>query len=303
MQKTTKITAPPCDCCGSSQWEYEFTENEISLGQCTNCGLHYIAQIPTQESRAMKMKNGCFGIHQHVGNAELHRASELRSKRKFQHFVELAQKFAPPGKWLDIGCGTGTLIAAAQESNIGIEGIELTPDRMELAQKVTGAVIYDSPIEELNLTPNSFAVVTLTDVFSHLISPARTFSYIHRVLQTGGILLLYTSEIGAGVAKHHNYSWDLGDHLYFLGERTIERYADNSGFELVYREKKWGPDLLYSRETFLKKGRSTLRNFIKKACVYTPGVFPLLRWYMLKIRQRNNPNYVSILLLKKVAQK
>lgn len=193
-----------------------------------------------------EMKKGCFGNHQCVCDARLHRNAEVRLRRNFQHLVEIAQKFAPSGKWLDVGCGTGTLITVAQESNIEIEGIEPTPDRKELAHKVTDATLYGSPIEELNLAPDSFAVVTLTDVFSHLISPARTFSCIHRVLRTGGILLLYTGEIGAGVAKHHNYSWDLGDHLYFLGEHTIEQYAVNLGFELVYREKKWGPDLLYS---------------------------------------------------------
>jgi len=303
MKKTTKTVVPPCDCCGCSQWEYEFSEHGIDLGRCANCGLHYIAQMPTQESRITEMEKCRFANNQHVLDARLHRDAEVSRRRKFQRFVELGLKFAPPGKWLDIGCGTGTLISVAQELNIEIEGIELTPDRNELAHKLTGATIHDRPIETIDFTPGSFAVVTLTDVFSHFISPVRTFSHIHRVLRTGGILLLFTSEIGAGVARHHNYSWYLGDHLYFLGEHTIERYADNLGFELVYRERKWGPDLLYSRESFQAKGRSALRNIIKSACFYTPGVLPLLRWYMLKIRQKNNPSYVSTLLLKKVIQK
>ncbi|UCG47796.1 MAG: class I SAM-dependent methyltransferase [Phycisphaerales bacterium] len=292
--------ALPCDCCGSSRWEYKFSEGGFDLGRCAECGLHYIAQMPTQEGRMMEMEHRRFGANRRVIDAGLQRDEETRYRGRFQHYVELARRFAPPGKWLDVGCGTGTLIGLVEELDIDIEGIELTPDRREAARRLTGATIYDRPIEALDLAEESFAVVTLTNVFSHLVSPARTFSHIRRLLRMGGVLLLATSEIGPGVARHHDYSWYLGDHLYFLGDHTIERYADNLGFQLVYREKKWAPDLLYRRQRFLTKGGSALRNVIKGACVYTPGVLPLLRLYMLKVRNRKNPHYVSTLLLKKV---
>jgi hypothetical protein len=186
------------------------------------------------------------------------------------------------------------------ESGIEMEGIEPISDRRELARTLTGAKIHDRQIELLDLPTASFAAVTLTDVFSHLLSPASTLSCIHGILQAEGVLLLHTSEIGAGVMKHHNYSWDLGDHRYYLGDRTIERYALKTGFELIYREEIWAPDLLYSRDNLLIKGRSILRNMIKTSCVYTPGVLPILRLYMLKIKNKNNPHYVSTLLLKKL---
>jgi 2-polyprenyl-3-methyl-5-hydroxy-6-metoxy-1,4-benzoquinol methylase len=256
--------------------------------------------MPSREDRIKEMQKCLFGSGQHVCSADLHRKSEVMKKAKFQKLVELIDKFAPEGKWLDIGCGTGTLVSEAQKANKEVAGIELTPDRRRLAKELSGAEIYDKPIEVLNLAPESYAVVTMTDVFSHLTSPSETFSCVHKVLRKNGIMMLYTSEVGPGVRRYHNYFWELGDHLYFLGEHTIERYCGKIGFELIHREKRWIPDFLFSRETFLKSGRSKLRNFIKKACVYSPGVLPLLRWYMLKIRHKGNPCYASTLLLKKV---
>jgi 2-polyprenyl-3-methyl-5-hydroxy-6-metoxy-1,4-benzoquinol methylase len=299
----TNVIAPPCNCCGKSQWNYEFTERGIDLGNCGNCGLHYIAQMPTQEVRITEIKKRIFTGGQLVANAQVHKAAEVTCRKKFLSLVQLVQQYAPPGKWLDIGCGTGTLISVVQEMGREVEGIELTPDRRELSQKLTGAKIHSRSIEELDMPAGSFAVITLTDVFSHLTNPMKTFECIRDILCTGGIMMLYTSEIGSGVAKHHNLAWNLGEHLYFLGENTIEKYAERLGFELIYREKKWAPDLIYSRETFLAKGRSKLRNFIKSACVYTPGVLPLLRCYMLNIRNRNNHHYASTLLLKKTRDK
>jgi SAM-dependent methyltransferase len=258
--------------------------------------------MPSLNNQVTGMKGKLSADNPRVARAQVCNKAELHRTRKFEHFCSLIRKSAPPGKWLDIGCGTGTLIAVAMASGIEIEGIELMSDRRELACRLTGAVIHDRQIEFLDLMPSSFVAVALTDVFSHLFSPAATLSCVHRILQPGGILLLHTSEIGAGVMKHHNYSWNLGDHLYYLGDHTIEQYAHRIGFELVYREKAWAPDLLYSRDNLLTPGRSILRNMIKTSCVYTPGVLPVLRWYMLKIKNKNNPHYVSTLLLKKLTE-
>jgi len=273
------------------------------LGRCTNCGLHYLSQLLTRKTHATRIKEAYCTKKRYYIDACVHRKSEVCRLEDFQHFYNLLKQLAPPGKWLDIGCGTGTFIETVQKLGIEIEGVELIPGRKQLAVEITKTKIHDRPIELLDLPADSFSVVTMINVFSHLTSPAATLSYIHRILQQSGVLLLYTSEIGAGVNKHHNHSWNLGDHRFYLGEHTIERYAERIGFEVFYREKRWAPGLLYSRENLLVKGRSTLRNIIKKSCVYTPGVLQVMRWYMLKIRNKNNPNYVSTLLLRRITGK
>jgi SAM-dependent methyltransferase len=298
-KQSPSTTPPPCDCCGSFTWEYLFTEAGIDLGKCMECGLHYIAQMPQREQRITEMEAGHFADGQVISNARLHLQSEHMRQRRFQAYVGLTRRFAPSGKWLDMGCGSGTLIQLAQEFGIDAEGIELTPDRRALARQVTGAVVYEYPLEALNFPPDSFAAVILINVFSHLTSPSETLAHIHRVLCPGGVVLLLTGEIGLGVRKHHVYSWALGNHLYFLGDSTIDRYANKLKFQLVYRDKTWQPAATYTRERFKIKGRSKLRNLVKIASLYTPGVFPLLRWYMLSKKHAGNPIYTSTLLLKK----
>lgn len=292
-------TPPPCDCCHAMAWEYLFTESEIDLGRCAQCGLHYIAQMPKLQERITEMEEGHFADRQLVLDAGAHLEGELMRRRRLQTLVDIARRFTPSGKWLDIGCGTGTFILVAKESGVDTDGIELTADRRTLARKMTGARVYDRPLEELAIAPESFAAVTLINVFSHLASPTETFSHIRRVLSVGGIMVLLTGEIGRGVRKGHVFSWSLGDHLYFLGEGTIERYAENLKFRLVYRDKVWQPATVFTRERFRMRGRSKLRNLAKLACLYTPGVFPLLRWYMLTKRHAGNPIYTSTLVLQK----
>jgi SAM-dependent methyltransferase len=218
---------------------------------------------------------------------------------ELESYVALAHRFAPAGKWMDIGCGTGTLLTLARTRGIDAEGIELTRERRDVALRETGARIYGAPLEALDLPAQSFAAVILINVFSHLTSPTETLRQIRRVLVPDGIVLLRTGEIGPNVQRRHVYSWDLGDHLYFLGEGTAERYAGKTNLRLVHRETAWVPATVYTRERFMLKGRSRLRNALKEAIVTIPGALSILRWYMLTLRDAGNPMYDSLLVLKK----
>jgi SAM-dependent methyltransferase len=286
----------PCDCCRSDVWEYLFSENGYDLGRCENCGLHYIKQLPDYTKRMTEMENGRPG-EQEQSAAGLHLLDEQRRDDAFLRYVDLTAQNAPDGSWLDIGCGTGTLIRLATRKGILAMGIELTKDRREAAQKLTEARIYGDPLEALNLASGSIAAVTMINVFSHLIRPMTTLCEINRILKDSGILLLATGEIGLGVQKHHMFRWDLGDHLYWLGETTIERYATEANFDLIHRERLWQPMEVFKRERFKTPGRSKVRNALKLACL-TPGVFPLVRWYGLR-KHRESPVYLSTLILRK----
>jgi SAM-dependent methyltransferase len=254
--------------------------------------------MPLPEQRIAELGVGTFRGHQRVLAADLHLNGERQNTAAFRGYVELARRFAPAGKWVDMGCGTGTLMQIAREQGIAdIEGIELAAERLALARKVTGTTVHGQPIEALDFERGSLAAVTMVDVFSHLTSPSATLSHLRRLLAPGGIVLLHTSEIGRGARPHHEASWDLGDHLFFLGENTIERYAQKVGFAVVHRERTWMPDILFSRRRFSMKGRSRTRDVIKRAVLSTPGLFAALRWCMLK-RHAGNPVYASTIILR-----
>lgn len=296
-------TPPLCDCCGASAWEYAFTESDVDLGRCAECGLYYVAQMPKPEDRLVGVAQGISGGRTRVSRVGLHLQQERIRSPALAGYVELAKRFAPPGKWLELGSGTGTLLGIARRMGVEIEGIELNAERFAYMSILPGLKVYDRPIEELDFAPASFAAVIMINVFSHLIRPRQTLQRVHDVLGAGGILLMKTGELGPGARRKHAFRWELGDHLYFLGEQTIERYADQIGFAVIHRERQWAPAARYTRETFSLKGRSALRNFIKTACRITPGALPLIRWYVLGRMEADNPGYSSTLILRKAEPK
>ena len=272
--------ALPCDCCGSTVRTELFRENGIALGQCVECDLLSIADVPA--GRMTELEAGHYAGTLKVLDAGKQLAAEQVLTDRFRGYVELAGKFVRSGTWLDIGCGAGLLLTLAQDAGYTGEGIELNADRRAAAAQVTGLRIHARPVEELGYPDGTFDVISLINVFSHLVSPAATLRELRRILKPDGVLIMATGEMSGTIDKADMPNWNLGDHLHFLGDRTITHYADRLGFTVAHHERAWFPDLLYSRESLLSKGRSGLRDAVKTAILRTPGAYAAFRAVMLR---------------------
>lgn len=287
-----------CNCCGGSERDERFEVNGYRLGRCTTCNLHYIDPMPERETRLADVHAGRYGGERQVLDARRQLASEQTQEARFRSYLDLAERHAShrDGRFLDVGCGAGTLMTMAAARGWTPEGIELTADRLTLARS-GGATVHDRPIESIGFPDDTFAVVSLSNVFSHLADPAGTITEIARVLEPGGVLVMATGEIDGPVEKHHLPEWTLGDEMFYLGTGTAGRYAGAAGLELIDTLKTWLPDAIYTRERLKVRGRSRARNAVKSAML-VPGVLPVLRWAMRR-RQADNPIWSAIFVLRK----
>ncbi|MET3962033.1 2-polyprenyl-3-methyl-5-hydroxy-6-metoxy-1,4-benzoquinol methylase [Marmoricola sp. OAE513] len=287
----------PCDCCGSSDWNPLFVENGIQLGKCPHCDLHSIEHIPDADARMTEMEEGHYAGDLEVLDAESQMTMEKVMASMFQRYVDIAKPLVPGGTWLDIGCGAGLLIGLAQKAGYTGEGLELNAARREAAIKQTGVTVHSEPVELLKLPDDSYDVISLINVFSHLTSPTETLAELRRILKPGGVLVMATGEMTDGVQKSHVFNWNLGDHLYFLGDRTIDVYAKNLGYDVVEHRRAWLPDEMFSKEWLTVKGRSSAKNAIKTAVRITPGGLRLLRAVMLR-RQADSKAHSGVFALR-----
>jgi ubiquinone/menaquinone biosynthesis C-methylase UbiE len=287
----------PCDCCGSGDWQPLFSENGIQLGKCPGCDLHSIEDIPEHDARMSEMEDGHYAGHLEILAAERQVRSERIQIDRFQHYVDIAKPLTPGGTWLDIGCGAGLLLSLAQRAGYTGEGIELNADRRAAAEKITGVTVHPAPLEDLDLPAASVDVISMINVFSHLTSPAATLAEIRRVLKPGGLLVMQTGEMLDGIHKSDMFNWNLGDHLYFLGDRTAARYAEKLGYEILVHQRTWLPEEQSSKEWLQLRGRSKLKNAIKATVLYTPGGQQLLRAVIMR-RKADSKAYASVFALR-----
>lgn len=287
-----------CDCCGSSDWNPLFSENGVTLGSCPVCDLHYIDDIPAPDARMTEMEEGHYAGSLEILDASRQAAMERRvADSRFRAFVDLASGLGATGRWLDIGCGAGTLLDIAGRQGFEGEGIELNADRRAVAAQHTGMPVHGVPVEDLAYPDDSFDVVSMINVFSHLISPSATLVELRRILRPGGMLVMATGEITAGAQRGDMLNWNLGDHLYFLGDRTIDRYAETLGFEVLHHTRRWLPDEMYSRDWLHLKGRDPRKNAVKTLVRVTPGGLKAFRAVMLR-RQKDSSAHSGVFVLR-----
>ena len=290
--------AGACDCCGGTEWAPLFGERGFTLGRCGRCDLHYLDRMPAVETRLTEMEAGHFAGEEEVVAAERHLVGEQARSGKFSRYVELARRFAPTGRWLDVGCGAGVLLEQAQHAGYEVEGIELTPDRRATASARTGATVHAAPVEDLGLPAGSFDVISMIDVFSHLVSPTATLTELRRLLRPGGVIVMATGELLDGAEHRHMFNWCLGDHLHWLGERTMDAYAAKVGLTVGHHERVWILDLLYTKEWAGMRGQSGAKNAVKRALALTPGALPAVR-AVVRRRQQGNAVHSSLFALTK----
>jgi len=139
----------------------------------------------------------------------------------------------PPGRLLDIGCGTGDFLQQARKREWDVSGVEMSANACRIAAERLGGGIYKGDLVEIELPPEWFDAVTLWHVFEHITSPNELLQAISRVLKPGGILIIEVPNIRNpvyGFLGRYYLHLDLPRHVYFYDPDTLLAMVEKHGF-------------------------------------------------------------------------
>ena len=126
---------------------------------------------------------------------------------------EIVANWIRPGiKMLDVGCGTGELLANAAGVGAHVTGIDISEGMLKVARKrFNDSVLrgkeplYQASVTELDelFADNAFDVITSTLVFSELYPAERIWAMneLHRILKPSGLLILADEVRPRGIIK------------------------------------------------------------------------------------------------------
>ena len=100
----------------------------------------------------------------------------------------LLDGLTPGGRLLDVGCGTGALVAAARESGLDAVGLEPDPEMAALAGSLLGDDVVVAGLPELPYGDDGFDVVTASFVLNHVDDPRAGARELLRVAAPGGVV-------------------------------------------------------------------------------------------------------------------
>lgn len=139
-----------------------------------------------------------------------------------------------PGRLLDIGCWTGSLLDAAGELGWTTTGIE--PSTWAARQAASrGLDVSVGVIEDIALPPSSVQVIACCDVLEHLHDPAAAVRHIGELLEPGGVLLATVPDAGSVLARVLGHRWwsVLPMHLQYFTRGSLVTLLRSAGFEIA----------------------------------------------------------------------
>ncbi len=138
-----------------------------------------------------------------------------------------------PGRLLDVGCGDGDLLCAAQDRGWNAEGIDLDAAGVEFARG-RGLNVHLGSLLSLGYKAEQFHAIVMNHVVEHLSDPIGVLQECHRILKSGGRLILATPNVGSQFHLKFGKYWvhlDPPRHLYLFGVNTLTEIVRRSRFQ------------------------------------------------------------------------
>ena len=168
-------------------------------------------------------------------------------------FLALARQVAvqdlgvPSLRFLDVGCGTGTLMKRYQQGlqAMGVEstpmGIEVSHHLASIAQKQIdefgGRVLVTNSIAgAAQLQSQSIDLVLMASFLEHECQPRRLFRELHRVLAKNGAMVVKVPNFASWNRVIRGRKWSgfrYPDHVNYFTPRTLSLLAEKENFRVA----------------------------------------------------------------------
>jgi SAM-dependent methyltransferase len=231
-----------CDLCGGTNAHPRLTVHDhiyglpgiFTLVQCADCGLLYLNPRPNRGSIGLYYPD--LGYHAFQKTSGL--KDRLLARRRQGEAASLLNGLGHAAQVLEIGCGTGELLAELRDRGAAVVGVEPNAAAAQEAHDRHGLTVYTGMLDDCyqGLPPGSFDLIVMKYALEHVHSPRQTLAQIAGLLRAGGRAVFWVPN-GAGLdAALFKAAWrglDAPRHLYIFTPATITRYAQGVGMQVA----------------------------------------------------------------------
>lgn len=225
-----------CALCGSQTTQTIYKKFDLSIGRCGQCGLIYANPRLPKAEVWLRYNPDYFwqeylpslGVRERKYNLEFFDARHAAMLNLIASYIQ------PPGRLLEVGAGAGFFMKAAERVGWDVAGIEVSEAGVQFAQNELGLNVKQEASENITFEKDSFDVVVMFDVIEHLFAPNLALNSIHRVLRSGGILVIITPNYNSISRLAIGIDWAVlspAEHLYYFSETTLKKLLKQNKFK------------------------------------------------------------------------
>ncbi len=219
-----------CNLCGHSRHRLLLVKNGFNIVKCENCSLVFVNPLPSEEEISLyySSRNEFYlGYYRRKERKKMRGA--VREIWRLRRLLEKKEVTI-----LDVGCGGGFLLKAAQDAGMVARGIDLSEESVSYARQRFGVHAEYGNFLSGKFCPRlSFDVITLFEVIEHWRDPKAGLTKCHSLLKKEGYLVISTPDVeGAGQGNRllEWEHWRPPEHLYYFSHKTLVKLAEKCGF-------------------------------------------------------------------------
>lgn len=210
--------------CGGIEFSETYIENDINLKACLTCDVpHQIVNLD---------RSGYFDFYnKYHGDYQTETGGLAPHKERYNHDIKISNiRFSvykplmlPSGKTLDMGSSNGAFVDCMLEKGYDAWGIEIGDD-VDKSDR-----IYQNDFLDLDLQ-GPFVLITLHDVFEHLINPTDYLDKFKEIMNKDSLLVIDIPDYFHERGLHH---WRKIQHLWYFNESQLKSYFTQEGFTIL----------------------------------------------------------------------
>jgi len=158
-----------------------------------------------------------------------------RGEASARYRRDLHKRLKPGSRVLEVGCATGSLLAALRDAGHQVSGLELSSEFAEEAKRLNGLDVLVGDFARMEYAPKSFDAILMLGTVSNLQHSEHHFRRVRELLKPGGLFYFNTPLANSFSA------WIYGRNFWmfapsvstFFSRKGCELSMQRAGFEAI----------------------------------------------------------------------
>lgn len=216
-----------CRVCGSSEGKAVHAQSR-NYHKCQYC---QTLQMSITETEYLNINPGYDPGAYLVDRTEDYIRAFLKVKRKRKLLKKVVKVLGHSTRglsFLDVGCGMGGYMLAAQDMGMDVVGFEPSSNHGKVATEILNLPVIEDYFSSDKVNEKMFDVILLSHVIEHIYTPKTLIDDLVSVLKPGGVLLMVTPNASSLTAISTGKNWPMLvpiDHVTMLSNSSFKHLS------------------------------------------------------------------------------